>query len=313
MIRLFVMVAHIYLISLPFNQASRAPINFDILKNHRFTIMAEDILREEGLPTAPRYQYQGKKQCLRCFQFELERYNRDGQPGDCPYVIFDHVDDRSFQECFDEDSVDSLFKHSLVTYNFISHTVVLKMPTLMHEVAHRAFSDIFSAWHRGQEGRLLPVGGATVEGTTKEKCPDSSWTTSVYIPGRDVKWPTILVEAGWSESMAKLKQDVLFWLLESEQQVKVALTIHITRRGSITIQQWKLYQTARGSSVKPIQTMHITKNRGPYSNKPRIWGSMHTQFEDCFLRARRGNESNFALSNDDITEIAEDVWQCLPE
>ncbi|KAJ6029452.1 hypothetical protein N7499_000600 [Penicillium canescens] len=181
----------------------------------------------------------------------------------------------------------------------------------VHEAAHRAFSEIFSAWHRGQESRLIPTGGATVKGFTRKKHPDSSWKTSVHIPGRDMKWPTILIEAGWSESIAKLKQDTLFWLRESEQQVKVALTIQVTRRGSVTIQQWVLDETAR-SSVKPIQTMHITRNRNPRS-QPQISGSIHVQFEDCFLRAKRGNESDFDLSNEDLTEIAEAVWRCLPE
>jgi hypothetical protein len=40
---------------------------------------------------------------------------------------------------------------------------------------------------------------------------------------------------------------------------------------------------------------------------------MYIQFEDCFLRAKRDNESDFSLSNDDLTEIAEAVWWCLPE
>jgi hypothetical protein len=306
---LFVIVAHIYFISLLF-----APINFNILKKHGGTIMADDILREEGLPaTTPRYQYQGVKQCLRCFELELERYDREGQHGDGLYVIFDHVDDRSFQECFEDDSAESLLVDSLATYNFISHTIVLKIPPSdVHEAAHRAFSEIFSTWHRGQESRLVPTGDAEVEGFTRKKKPDSSWKTSIHIPGRDVKWPTILVEAGWSEPMAKLKQDILFWLRESEQQVKVALTIQVTRRESVTIKQWVLDETTR-SSVKPIQTMHITRNRDPRLNQHQISGSMRIPFEDCFLRAKRGNESDFVLSNEDLTELAEAVWYCLPE
>jgi hypothetical protein len=98
---------------------------------------------------------------------------------------------------------------------------------------------------------------------------------------------------------------------ESEQQVKVALTIQVTRRGSIATQQWVLDQTARRSSVK--KTMHITRNRNAYSNQHQISGSMHIQFEDCFLREKRGNESDFSLSNADLTEIAEAVWCYLPE
>ncbi|KAJ6078704.1 hypothetical protein N7467_008457 [Penicillium canescens] len=97
-----------------------------------------------------------------------------------------------------------------------------------------------------------------------------------------------------------------------EAKVKVALTIQVTQRGSVTMEQWVLDQTAR-SSVKPMQTMHITRNRNAYSNQHQISGSMHIQFEDCFLRAKRGNESDFSLSNDDLTEIAEAVWCYLPE
>jgi hypothetical protein len=97
------------------------------------------------------------------------------------------VDNRSFQKCFEDDFAESLLVHSLVTYNFISHTVVLKMPTTMHETAHRAFNEIFVTWHRGQESRLFPRGGAAVEGFTRKKYPDSSRKTSVHIPGRDVK------------------------------------------------------------------------------------------------------------------------------
>ncbi|KAJ5192636.1 hypothetical protein N7449_008778 [Penicillium cf. viridicatum] len=113
--------------------------------------------------------------------------------------------------------------------------------------------------------------------------------------------------------MARLKQDVLFWLRDSEQQVKIALTIHITRRGNITIQQWILDQTASRTSVKPIQAMHITRNRSADSSQHQISGTIHIQLEDCFLRVKIENESDFILSHDDMTEIAEAVWDYLLE
>ncbi|KAJ5988247.1 hypothetical protein N7481_003457 [Penicillium waksmanii] len=276
--------------------------------------MAENILREEGLPaTTPRYQFQGKIDCLRCFELELGRYYRDGQPSDYRYVIFDHVDELAFQECFEDDSAERLLMHSLVTYNFISHVIVLKMITPMHEAVHRAFSEIFGTWYRGQEGRLMPQGGAGIEGFTRKKSPDSSWNTTVLTPGRNRKWPTIIVEAGWTESMGKLKEDVLFWLRDSEQQVKVALTMNITRRGSITIQQWSSIQTAHKASVKPTQTMRITRNREVTSSQHKISGSLHIKFEDCYLRSKRNNESDFTLSSEDMSEISTAVWIHLPE
>jgi hypothetical protein len=92
--------------------------------------MAEDILTEDALPaTTPSYQRQGTRQFLRCFELELEPYNRDSQPVAYSYVIFDQV--KSFLSgvfrCFGDDSKESFLMHSLVTYNFISHTIVLKM------------------------------------------------------------------------------------------------------------------------------------------------------------------------------------------
>lgn len=42
-----------------------------------------------------------------------------------------------------------------------------------------------------------------------------------------------------------------------------------------------------------------------------ISGSMH--IEDYFLRLKKSNESDFTTPNDNMTEIAEAVWDCLPE
>ncbi|KAJ5780437.1 hypothetical protein N7457_005597 [Penicillium paradoxum] len=276
--------------------------------------MAEGILREEGLPaTTPRYQYQGVEQCLRCFELELDHYNRKGQPGDYSYIIFDNVDERSFQRCFEDESPERHLMHSLVTYILASHTAILKMPTAMHSVAHGAFGDIFATWHRGQQSRLLAMRNTTVEGPTRKKCPDSSWKTPVHVFGRDAKWPTILVEAGWSDSSRKLQQDVLLWLRESEQQVKVVLTIKVTPEGKITVERWKLNERAGEMYVEPNQAMRITRNSDASSNQHYISGSMHIQFEDCFLRPKRGSETDFVLSDADMKEIAEAVWHELPE
>jgi hypothetical protein len=184
----------------------------------------------------------------------------------------------------------------------------------LHEAVSHAFSEIFTLWHRRQESRLLPKGGPDVAGLTRKKAPDCCWTTSVQVPGRDPKkWPTVVVEVGWSEGPGKLEKDALFWLRESQQDVKVALTINITRRGSVTVQRWALNPPPCRSPVKLIQTMHITRGRGADSDQHQISGSLHVPFGDCFLRPKRGNETDFVLSNDDITEIAEDVWSCLPE
>jgi hypothetical protein len=266
--------------------------------------MAQYTLKEEGLPpTTSRYKYQDIEQCLKCFEFELERYNRHGQPADYSYIIFDNVDELSFQECFESEG--SLLSHSFVTYNFTSLATVVILPTTMHEVAHRSFGEIFAAWSRGQESRLVPIGRATVESSTRRKCPASSWKSSIKVLGRDSKWPTIIIEVGWSESEAKLKEDILFWLRESNHQVKVALTINVTKEGRIVIEQWELDPITGGISA--IQAIKVSRQRLTGPDQYHISGSLDIQFEDCFLRAKRGSETDFHLSNDYMKEIAETV------
>ena len=123
--------------------------------------MAEDILREEGLPaTTPRYRYQDVEQCLRCLQLESKRY-REGRQSSC--VIFDQVDERNLQEYINNESADSLLKHSFVTYYFSSQTVILRISSNAHEIAHGTFSGIFEIWYMFQESPLAPTGRATVD------------------------------------------------------------------------------------------------------------------------------------------------------
>lgn len=53
--------------------------------------------------------------------------------------------------------------HALVTCNFISHTTILKMLTLMYETARHALSGIFGLGVVARKFVFLPIGGATVE------------------------------------------------------------------------------------------------------------------------------------------------------
>lgn len=58
-------------------------------------------MAEEGLPaTTPIYQYQGIEQCLRSFELEIERCDREGHRRG--YVVISDVDEHSFRECFEE-------------------------------------------------------------------------------------------------------------------------------------------------------------------------------------------------------------------
>ena len=275
---------------------------------------ASSIMAAEGLPAkTPIYQYQGIEQCLRSFELEIERCDREGNRRG--YVVVSDVDERSFRECFE--TGEKLLTKVWKTYNFISHTIVLKMPSAIHDVAHRAFSRIFEAWAVQATSVLIPIGGGEVTGLTRKKCPDSSWKPAIPGPRKDGKWPTILIEAAWSESSHKLAQDIDFWFRESNGQVNVALSIRVEnekvypqgfvrQQSKITIQRWVFCETRNRSYVKPDQTIEII--RDPSLGDHRISGSLNISFKDVFNREKRANETDFLLSPDSMKQIGNLVW-----
>ncbi|CDM38367.1 unnamed protein product [Penicillium roqueforti FM164] len=267
--------------------------------------MAEDILRNEGLPaTTPRYRYQDAEQCVRCLELESKRYRK----GQSSYIIFDHVDRRAFREDFDNKSADRLLQKAFLSYYFSSQTLILRVTvSSIHETSWGTFLEIFASWHRAQESRLVP--GGSVEGTTRAKKPSCTWRPQGYPPNRDVKWPTVVVEAGWSETLKKLKEDASFWFHESNQQVQVMLTIRTTERGTITIEKWAV----EGNSVKSVQKMWIVRNRNHDSEDHQISGSIQIPFQECYLRAKRNSETDFVMSHSDMLDIAQSVWHFMDE
>ena len=80
--------------------------------------------------------------------------------------------------------------------------LILKVPTAEHEVSHSKFSD-----------RLV-----------------------IRAAGM-----SIVLESGWSESLAQLRQDAQFWLENSRGDVKIILLFSIgrARAGTMVIEKWE--------------------------------------------------------------------------
>ncbi|KAJ6131181.1 hypothetical protein N7523_001641 [Penicillium sp. IBT 18751x] len=267
--------------------------------------LAEAIMAEEGLPqTTPIYQFQDVEHCVRSFELEIDRFETEGQG--CGYVVFTHVDDRAFRKYFEE-SREKLLMHSCKTYNFTTHFVVLRMPSRMHERAHRAFAAIFDTWQRSQSKHLAPMGAAGIEGCQKLKSPDSSWGTNIKDRGKEPEWPTVVVEVGWTESTLTLMKNFLFWLQESGRAVRVVLSFLVYESGKITIQQWSLRQDP--VHVEPTQNITIVRNKSTEQHE--ISGSLTIPFEDVYLCPKSPGDLDFELTHDDLHETARSVWMSL--
>ncbi|KAJ5569569.1 uncharacterized protein N7459_008999 [Penicillium hispanicum] len=261
---------------------------------------------EDILPsTTPRYKYEGIPQCLRILEQEQERH--ESARSFNPYLIFFAVDESSFLKCF-VNSDKSLITQSWEMYDHSSHNVLVKLSTTSLIEAAATFDSIFSTWARRVQNNLLTATSSSPVSTeTRSKRADLSWTPAHPPVGRSSQWPTVIVEASWSERRRKLENDVGFWLNKSNGQVKVVLTIAVHPGGRIDIEKWDL-PPVPGSKATPCSTQKIEIVRDPAPNTSKVRGRLDVKFQDVFLREKEGTETDFALSHSDMEEIAMKVW-----
>src|SRR5256714_5693847 len=121
-------------------------------------------------------------------------------------------------------------------------TLILKVPTAKHELAHRHFGQKLTtrAAGMGLENDFLDLGATKFQVRRASKEGDTAFKPLSMRP-READWPTIVIEAGWSESLRKLRLDAGFWLEDSGGDVKIVLLISIGRRRGVRkmiIEKW---------------------------------------------------------------------------
>ncbi|KAJ5168071.1 uncharacterized protein N7482_003665 [Penicillium canariense] len=264
-----------------------------------------------GLPaTTPQYPYRGVEQCSWVLDQELLRL--EGERGGNPHVIISGVDERSFLEGF-VNSGEELLTKSWVTYDFHRCIVLLEMESEVHAAATASGTTLIQNWALGMTSTLTPMTAANIRGRTRSKKADASWKPAEIPSARDTKWPTMVLEVKWSEPRSKLTQDMLFWLHESNGDVKVALTLSVHRRGKITIEKWVLRQgQSSGPDPHPVETVEISRpsNR---QDPPKITGTLTIPFKDVFLRVERAGETDLTLPTPVFEQMAREIWAVLDD
>ncbi|KAL7629199.1 hypothetical protein AAE478_000719 [Parahypoxylon ruwenzoriense] len=145
------------------------------------------------------------------------------------------------------------------------------------------------------------------------------------IPERQYAWPTLVIEAGYSESLQYLRDDMKWWFSESNHDVKIVILAKFDyRQQEIILEKWEEEPweeeprgarpgatTARSVGLfAPVQqqTITITKNpTNPVSyNVAR--GSLVLSFRLLFLRNPGPGEGDIVFSIPDLEWYAERVW-----
>ena len=137
-------------------------------------------------------------------------------------------------------------------------------------------------------------------------------------------WPTLVVEAGDSESLSELHNDMRWWFFASEHQVKIVLLAKFehTRRALI-LEKWEeepsmtrqgATTTRFAATLQPVlrQTITITED---ITTNPVTYnvarGALVLGFRLLFLRDPGPGEGDYVLSVQELQAYAEKVWRVV--
>ena len=147
------------------------------------------------------------------------------------YLLFRLVNPKDLEE-FDRD------RRSLptirLTYNQQSkHLLVKLMPSVLHELAHRELGREIENALRDMH---LPRYALASVGSGRFKSPrgNSKEGDTCYVPearsprgGHNWPWPSLVLEAGVSESLPQLRADAAWWFSDSDGDVKITILIGV--------------------------------------------------------------------------------------
>lgn len=257
------------------------------------------------LPRGTReYEFQGIKNAEEI----LDRERRNGSL----LVLFSHVS----PHIKDRISKERQLSRKIHSYYPESKLLLFKMPQAPHEIANRRLEGLLvtKLIAMGAHQYLDVLGSTTVQGTNREKEPDSSYRPKTLPLGRTMKWPTMVFEIGYSESRMQLARDARWWLNDSQGDVQVVLTIDVERaRREIIIERWEAVRshTTRsnptGLRLEVVQSVKISRLSSQTSATVTN-GPLVVPFRRLFLRPPALQEGDISFTVGELQGLAENVW-----
>ena len=131
------------------------------------------------------------------------------------------------------------------------------------------------------------------------------------------KWPTLVIEAGDSESLPQLRADMRWWFSTSNHDVKIVILAKFHHvQHSIILEKWEEEERAPrpgaaatrwSAAMEPVLRQAITityHNNGDPGNP----GALVLEFRLLFLRDPGPGEADIVFSNPDLQSYAVEVW-----
>jgi hypothetical protein len=204
--------------------------------------------------------------------------------------------------------------------------LIVKVLTIEHETAYTTISYKVNRKLEGMglpELSLWPCGSTTYYGSGSSKEGDSTYKPRCRTRRDD--WPVLVVEAGVSERLARLRIDADWWLTKSNDEVKIIIIISIVRAAkSLLIEKWCLPQARPGPAIRanprvPTKIQELTIIQNPLIPSPQgiiltyaVTGApLILEFEKCLLRAPVLPEGDVIFTAADLQAWAADFWSMI--
>lgn len=109
-------------------------------------------------------------------------------------------------------------KKARVFYHADLRKLILKILANIHEIGTMQFcqSLFLLNFNMGLKNNLRSYRAATVQDGPYSKEPDDSWHPVTLPAGRDPKWPGVILETRYAESLLRLRIDASWWLCSSK-------------------------------------------------------------------------------------------------
>jgi hypothetical protein len=203
-------------------------------------------------------------------------------------------------------------------YHASTGTLVVTVPTRLHETLHLQLHGYLAHKLTGTKQRKdwKPFGCTTFRpryypgGDAGEA--DSSYGPSPERRLRD-SWPTLVIEAGDTEPLSALRDDMRWWFSASEHDVKIVLLTKFDHQnGQVIIERWQEEPQSRDGATETLepslqQTIAITRGRTADSYHV-AGGGLVLPYRLLFLRDPGHDDRDYIISIEELQDYTSDVW-----
>ncbi|GAQ09903.1 hypothetical protein ALT_7224 [Aspergillus lentulus] len=163
----------------------------------------------------------------------------------------------------------------------------------------------------GTTTRLLCAG-------RKGKQPDGCLFPKARMRRDREAWPTLVIEAGVTASLPRLREEARWWLRNSQGEVRMVLVLGIHRqRRTLIIEKWEqerapIQQHQHQPSYQPVASLPAYAAQTTEISPESVSGApLVLSFEELLERPRQGREADIVLAAEQLRGCMCWVWQFM--